>query len=93
MASVNLWQLITTVASKDCPDTDRCKAIKSITSPRFGTELTLEIKETGVWVVEIFDHQDSRNKITLSINPNGFISVTRCRPLDSDISETRTVQF
>jgi hypothetical protein len=92
MAKVNLWELITTVADKDLSNSDRCHEIKSMLGPRFGTELSLEITERGTWVVEIFDHEDHEHKVTLVIEPNGDLNVTRCRRT-GDIFETRTVGF
>jgi hypothetical protein len=94
-AYVNLWELIITIASSkyDLSRKEECEAIRSIVGPRFGTELSLEIKESGVWVVKVFDHQDSMTCITLTINPDGYLTVERCRTMDQSINEVRSVQF
>ena len=92
MAYVNLWALITTVASLDRPDSEKCRAIKVLNGPGFGTELSLEIVDNGTWTIEVFDHEDSDSKVTLAIQPNGNLTVTRCRTIH-DVCETRTVSF
>lgn len=92
MAKVNLWELITSVADKDLPNSDRCKEIKSIITRRFGTELSLEISEDGDWTIEVFNHEDRERNVMLTIRPTGFLTVTRNRRTD-DLSERRSISF
>jgi hypothetical protein len=89
---VNLWELITTVAGKDLSNSDSCKAIQADLSPRFGTELSLEIEERGIWVIDVFDHENPEQKVRMTIQPDGFLTVTRCRRI-GDVFERRTVEF
>jgi hypothetical protein len=91
---VNLWELITTVASKkDSSNSAECQAIKNYIGPRFGTEYSLEINElTGVQTLCVFNHEDHDVNVTLAIQPNGSLTVTRSR-YSEDIFETRKVSF
>jgi hypothetical protein len=96
MASVNLWQLITTVADKrnDSADADRCRAIQAIIGRRFGSELTLEIDaQTGVWCVKIFNHEDSTQYVEIAVHPDGYTSVERGRNLNPAVYETNKINF
>jgi hypothetical protein len=89
---VNLWELITTVAGKDLPNSGMCQAIKNKLGPRFGSELSLEITEQGAWIIEVFDHEDSGERVILSIQPDGYLDVTRYRK-SNGIFEQRRVAF
>lgn len=93
MAEVNLWEIIGVVAnSSELSRSDYCKAIKEMRGPRFGTELTLEIADDGVWRVNVFDHNDTSQFVEMAINPNGFVTVTRGRS-SGDIHDKRTISF
>jgi hypothetical protein len=90
---VNLWELITAVAGKDLSNNEKCQAIQAVRAPRFGSELSLEINPmTGVWTVSVFSHEDSNQKVSVAINPDGFLTVTRSREMNG-LQETRAVLF
>ncbi|RJQ25701.1 hypothetical protein C4577_04885 [Candidatus Parcubacteria bacterium] len=94
-AYVNLWELITTVSSKnkDLPNQEKCEKIRERAGLRrsFGSELSLEINDFGVWTIKVFHHQVN-DEITLSVNPDGRVSVTRLKHEDG-ITERRTLSF
>ncbi len=93
MPRVNLWELMTTVANlEDSPNRENCRAIKAMTGPRFGTELSLEVGETGAWIVKVFNHDDSSDHVTMSISPSGFVQITRGRTT-YDVHKERSISF
>ena len=94
MAYVNLWQLITTVASTDKPDAKKCQEIQEICgrTHKFVTELSLEVNEQGDWKVKLFDHENPEFYVELTITPQGKVKLTRNRLID-DMVENRTVEF
>jgi hypothetical protein len=95
MPYVNLWELITTVSSKsrDLPNREACEEIKQACAERhcFASELSLEV-ENGVWIVKLFDHEDSNQHVTLKVFPNGNVVVARGRT-DGDVYDERKVTF
>ena len=93
MPSVNLWEVMNTVASlNDRPNNDNCKLITEVLGPRFGTELSLEINPaTGVWTVKIFDHQNEEHFVSLAVSPSGCVTVTRSMELTDNVSEVRKI--
>lgn len=97
-AHVNLWELITDIASKpELHNSDKCKKILDQypkvpgVSP-FATELSLEVIDGVAWKIKAWDHNDSTNYVELSIDGSGNITITRGRKMPGDIYDTRTVQ-
>ena len=80
MAHVNLWEVMTDVASLDKQTSGKCKELQAVRNPRFGTELSLDIDEkTGIWTVVVFDHEDHEQYVKLAITPMGDVKVSRGR--------------
>ena len=93
VAYVNLWELITTVAAmNETPNASNCQDILDMKDARFGTELSFEITEYGMWIITIFDHEDHTKKIVLHVSPTGAVNVLRNRSV-GDITESRSVSF
>lgn len=92
---VNLWELITTVASKDLPNAEKCRKIQEVCGKthNFGSELSLEVFGTGGWQIKVFHHDsECPNEITLWISPSGNISVTK-NIIENGIGDRRTISF
>jgi hypothetical protein len=95
-AKVNLWELITTIASRkdEPPNQDKCQAIKQEASQAisFGSELTLQV-EHGFWTVRIFAHDsDAERYVELQVSPRGQVTVRRCHEHEG-IKDTRSISF
>ncbi len=97
MQIVNLWELITTVAGRDLPNSDKCQAIKELCGvvPGFGTELTLTVNDDGSWEIRVFPHDDENyggNEISLLIYVSGALVIKRKRVRDG-VWEERQLSF
>lgn len=93
-AQVNLWELITTVATRDLPRSTECKEIKDLCARThsFATELTLKVRDDGAWVVHLFSHGDSTDYITLTVERSGRCTVERNTDRN-DIQDSRSITF
>ena len=96
MAHINLWELITIVASenRDLPRREECEAIQQACAAgkcSFASELSLEV-ENGMWTVKLFNHEQSEEFVELRVSPGGRVTVTRGRTTN-DVYERREVTF
>jgi hypothetical protein len=61
-------------------------------APSFGSELSLEVNEHGVWTVAVFHHEDYTRKVVLTIHANGHLSVARSNESDG-VRDMHTIAF
>jgi len=95
-ASVNLWELITTVASSkyDLPRSDACRDIQNAKSNGQVSELSLDIESDGAWIITAFDHDyPQKMKVVLTVLPSGRLIIERTRPLAGEIVEQQKLLF
>ena len=94
MAYVNLWELIVTVAGRDVPNQDKCKAIEE--EARKGAfsgmqELSLEVTDFA-WTVRFFSCEPG-DEVEITIDRNENITVKRVREVVHGMIESREVRF
>lgn len=98
-ASVNCWELITNLADRDLPNSDKCQAIlDAIVKSKdraFANEFTFTVHESGNWEIHLFDSYDDQSAfgVTLTVSPTGNITINRRRELQGGVHDDRTVRF
>lgn len=101
--TINLWECLTRLASNYVPSEDpECdfgteKDAADMVSAcgkwgGFGSELSLEVDQTGTWRVRVFCHETSDQEVELLVNRQGWVRVNRRRK-QGDILDVRNVSF
>ena len=91
--SVNVWQLITTLANRDLPDSEKCLEFEQLASKAhgFGNEAEVSVDQYGTWSFRFFSCYEDVDEVRLRVTKHGGISVTRVR--EGDVRDERTVRF
>lgn len=85
---------MTSLGNLDLAISDQAKSVVEMASKHggFGNELSLEVSETGTWIVKIFSCYDSECSIEIRITETGYVSVSRTI-VDNGIKEERKISF